>query len=181
MRKYLLAPLLLGAAPGQAGLNFGLGKAAAKKSAQILEKAVNKSTEPVPGAEQPSSSGRLRWSYIGEPVYYASPAIAADGTVYFATSHHYVYYNGYWSQGQKPPLKPYGVYAYTPDGLMKWKYADGMDAPARGSPAIAGDGTLYLGKTYGAFMAVRTGSLGLSADAQWPKYRFSNLNTGRTP
>jgi len=88
---------------------------------------------------------RLKWSlHFPETVYYASPAIASDGTIYFGTSHHYSLYASSWNISQKPTSAGYGLYAYNPNGTQKWKYSDGIDAPVRGSPVIAPDGTIYI-------------------------------------
>jgi outer membrane protein assembly factor BamB len=143
MKKALLAVLLL-APPAQAGLTFGLGKGAAKRAAAVIEKAVALSTPTAP-ASGSGGTGRLKWSVtVNETFNYSSPAISSSGVVYVASSHHFVYYNGYWSQGQKPPAAPYGLYAFNPDGSQAWKYSDGADAPARGSPVIGPDGTIYI-------------------------------------
>jgi RHS repeat-associated protein len=63
----------------------------------------------------------------------SSPAIAADGTIYFGS------YDGY-------------LYALNPDLTFKWRYATlGM---IRSSPAIAADGTIYVGSNDGKVHAV---------------------------
>jgi len=86
----------------------------------------------------------VKWRFIGNSMNYSSPAIASDGTIYFGTSGHFVYYNGYWTHGQKPPAAAYGLYAYNPNGTLRWKYSDGTDAPVRGSPVIDSSGTIYI-------------------------------------
>src|SRR4051812_7866914 len=107
--SYALLCLFLAASPARAGLNFGLGKATAKSAAVAVNKAresVAASSAAAPGAT------RLKWSFtIPETFNYSSPAIGSDGTVYFGASNHFVYYNGYWLQGQKPPAKTnYGLF-----------------------------------------------------------------------
>ncbi|MBI4368719.1 MAG: hypothetical protein HY547_00665 [Elusimicrobia bacterium] len=75
-----------------------------------------------------------------------------------------------------------GIWVDT-EGTIKWKDDDCISYPYSGanwsSPAIASDGTMYLGLTYGAFLAVRTDSPGLSISAPWPKFHHNNKNTGR--
>lgn len=61
-----------------------------------------------------------------------SSAIDSDGTVYFGT----------------PPF----LYAVNPDGSIKWK-SDTIYA-SRSSPAIAPDGTIYLGSEFNALYAI---------------------------
>ena len=145
MKELLLsALLLLPALNCAAGLRLWLGRAAAARSSALVEKARGKiaaAAAPSPPAASPS---RLKWAYTGEGVDYSSPAIAPDGTVYFGTADHFVYYSGYWALGQKPPATAYGVYAYNPDGTLKWKYSDGADAPVRGSPVIGPGGVIYI-------------------------------------
>ena len=139
--SFSIALLVLAAADAR-GFGFGLGGAAAKRAAAVVNKAmaVSTSTASASAAAVPS---RVLWSYIGEPVYYASPALTSGGTVYFATSHPYEHYLTYWNQGQAPPPLNYGLYAYDSSGTFKWRYSDGTNAPARGSPVIGADGTIY--------------------------------------
>jgi len=158
MKELLLAAaLLLPASNGMAGVKLGLGKAAADRSVKLTDRARAKNAANSPSSPYvPPVSSRLKWAFLasdynvnspamaGEGVDYASPAIAADGTVYFGTSGSFGYYSPYWAVGQKPPPLPYGVYAYHPDGTLKWKYSDGTDAPVRGSPVIGPDGTVYI-------------------------------------
>ncbi len=69
----------------------------------------------------------LQWSYeIGEndTRVTSSPAIGADGTVYFACEDKH-------------------FYAINPDGFLKWRYDIG--AISVSSPAIGSDGTIYFG------------------------------------
>lgn len=153
MKRFLLASaFLLMPAPRGWGFGFGLGKTAAQKSSTVVEKGIAKSSQTTVNTPNNGNTGSppepvagisVKWAYIGEPIYYSSPAVAPDGTVYFGTSHHFQYYSSYWRQGQKPPPKPYGLYAYHPDGTLRWKYFAGPDLPVRGSTSIGPDGTLY--------------------------------------
>ena len=65
-----------------------------------------------------------------------SPAIAADGTVYLASTDSY-------------------VYAINPGGTLKWRGMLGKYATA--SPNIGSDGTIYVGATNGTFYALGPG------------------------
>lgn len=120
--------------------------------------------------------GTLKWSYEIAPSEwnpvaqdsYSSPAIGADGTIYFAAE------TGF-------------IYALNPDGSLKWKenFYNGINWS---SPAIMADGTLYIGGMrsegdyvwYGRLVAIRTESLGLAA-SPWPKFRRDLANSGRAP
>jgi outer membrane protein assembly factor BamB len=66
----------------------------------------------------------VKWQFDTGGVVDSSPAIAADGTIYFGSFDEY-------------------IYAVKPDGNQKWRY--GTDGNIRSSPAIAEDGTVYVG------------------------------------
>jgi outer membrane protein assembly factor BamB len=89
---------------------------------------------------------------------YSSPAIGADGTIYF---------------GQE-----FGrVYALNPDGSVRW-IQNTSGSFTWSSPALHSNGMLFIGDIAGNCYAIGTESAGLAA-APWPKYRFDNQNTGR--
>ncbi len=77
-----------------------------------------------------SPAGVLNWTYSASGGGNgATPAIDADGNIYFG--------NGVDT-----------IYALNPDGTEKWTFAadtGGMETPAQTSPAIADDGTIYMG------------------------------------
>jgi len=83
-----------------------------------------------------SPGGQKAWDYVVERVHvtpddiYSSPPIGADGLIYFGAE------TGY-------------VYALNPDGTLNWKFQlqHGINWS---SPALVGDGTLYLGAWGGA-------------------------------
>ena len=81
------------------------------------------------------SNGQYRWSYnSGDPTFYGSPVVAADGTVY--------------TSGQLGTLT-----AISPNGAGIWSYRTG-DGFA-GAPAIGNDGTIYLvGANLGGVYAI---------------------------
>ena len=70
--------------------------------------------------------GALRWTFIAPDAgqLSGSPAVGPDGTIYVAT------------EGS-------GLYALTPDGTAKWHFPTGEGN--KSSPALASDGTVYLG------------------------------------
>ncbi len=109
---------------------------------------------------------------------YSSPAIGADGTIYFSSESRY-------------------FYAMNPDGTVKERYdmyaidptSHGCSAIVYSSPAIVADGTIYVGNYYhflapgdtsaeGAVYALISESEGL-ADTPWPRIHGNNKNTGR--
>jgi len=91
-------------------------------------------------SRQPASSNGLSRPARG---WISSPAIGADGTIYF----------GSWDKN---------FYALNPDGSQKWVFATSNIVVS--SPAIGADGTIYFGshdKKFYRAEAGRNGSLGL--------------------
>jgi len=79
-----------------------------------------------------SNNGTEKWSYYTGNLVTSSPAIGADGTIYF----------GDWN----------GIFhAINPNGTEKWKYQTG-DA-ILSSPAIGADGIVYCGSHDGSLYA----------------------------
>ncbi len=83
----------------------------------------------------------IKWKYdTGNLIYYSSPAIASDGTIYV----------GDVGSG----TIPMGLYALNQDGTLKWSYfPSGYEyiSITHSSPAIASDGTIIVGAN-GDFM-----------------------------
>lgn len=113
--------------------------------------------------------GSVKWTYeippIGETIpadSYTSPAIGADGTIYFAAE------TGF-------------IYALKADGTLLWR-ENFHNTINWSSPMLMDDGTLYIGgnrdETGGRLVAIRTDSPGLDA-GPWPKFRGNAANTGR--
>jgi hypothetical protein len=70
--------------------------------------------------------GKTRWEYdMGSSIYYSSPAIGSDGTIYL---------------GDGGDDK---VYVINPNNTLKWEYK--TNYPIFSSPAIGSDGTIYIG------------------------------------
>ena len=146
-----------------------------------------------------SADGNSKWSYpTGDPIR-ASPAIGTDGTIYFGSNDNHLYALDHdtreakWTFKAKNDLESspaigadgivyFGsddknVYALDPkDGGLIWKYPLGA-LINYASSAIASDGTLFIGDSFGLY-AIHTTSAGL-ADSPWPKFGQNNANTGR--
>ncbi len=69
------------------------------------------------------TNGSLRWSYNAGGRTFASPAVAADGTIYVPTA--------------------IGVDAVNPNGTRRWRWAAGFSVPYS-TPAIGADGAIYV-------------------------------------
>ncbi len=83
---------------------------------------------------------KLKWSYsTGRPIYYASPAIAADGTIY-VTSGTPVAVCAVCFVWPTSTVNP-AVFALNPDGTLKWKYDTVLSMY---SPSLGSDGTVYV-------------------------------------
>ena len=124
----------------------------------------------IPALFSLTPEGVLRWKFVPAdlppdlPVnhsdIYSSPALGADGAVYFG--HEF---------GR--------VYALdAASGKVRW-----MQATAQGvtwsSPALASDGSLFIGDLSGRYYAIDTGGHGLDPAAPWAKYRGDLQNSGR--
>lgn len=139
--------------------------------------------------------GTLLWKYTDEELFtyeYSSPAIAEDGTVYFASITHLCAINEdgtlKWKTGlpsrcyfSSPTIGPDGtiyigtaddmnetadgyLLAYNPDGTLKWEYLVGNDIVS--TAAIGEDGTVYTASYDGVIIALNSdGSLKWSLQA----------------
>ncbi len=114
-----------------------------------------------------SPEGSINWRYTVESIHftpddvYSTPAVGADGLIYFAAE------TGF-------------VYALNPNGTLNWKQ-DLHCGFNWSSPTLLNDGILYIGgmtNEGGALMALQTTSMGY-ASSPWPGYRQNNRNTGR--
>lgn len=115
-------------------------------------------------------NGTVKWTFEIPPTSptiaadsYTSPAIGADGSIYFAAE------NGF-------------IYALDRDGNELWT-ENFRSTINWSSPMIMNDGTLYIGGAQpddyeGRLVAVRTESPGLD-NGPWPKFRGNARNTGR--
>ena len=112
-------------------------------------------------------NGTQKWHFQATGTIWDTPALAADGTIYFTTWTPYRYLNAVNSNGtlkwlfapegssvSPPSIADDGtiyfgdddhiIYAVNPDGTEKWRYTTGYIV--MGSPAISiQDGTIYIG------------------------------------
>lgn len=71
------------------------------------------------------------WEYAAYDQITSSPAVGADGTVYFGAG--------------SEDAHDTAVYAVTSDGVRKWRLSIGDEGVIGASPAIGPDGTVYIG------------------------------------
>jgi len=117
-----------------------------------------------------SPEGRKIWDYTLVNVHatdddiYCTPAIDNHGTIWFAAE------TGF-------------LYELSPEGKLRGQYWLPCSCNWS-SPAISGDGVLYLGgiksglNDPGIFTAVKISGTGYS-DTPWPRFRHDNANSGR--
>jgi outer membrane protein assembly factor BamB len=158
--------------------------------------------------------GRPKWEFAGD--WTANPVIAADGTIYIGNFESVVALSPDGAQIWKaavpvagaPALAADGtiyvpsqdvgkgknggnlfsLYALNPHGAIKWRLP--VDALIEHGPAIAPDGTVYLGTRSdgaigvkphsGTLYAIRENNGGLMRGG-WPKSYGSAANDGRAP
>jgi outer membrane protein assembly factor BamB len=77
--------------------------------------------------------GSLKWKFDARGIVDASPAIGADGTIYFGSHDK-------------------NFYALNPDGSVRWKFATGGEIVA--SPAIGREGEIYFSSLDGNVYAL---------------------------
>lgn len=121
------------------------------------------------------STNTTKWKYTtADYIYYGSPVIGVDGTVYIASFDRYVYAikgNGTlrWRYqtgnmiSSTPAIGSDGtiyvesednyLYALNGNGTLKWKYQTGN---GDSSPAIGDDGTIYVGSNDGNLYALNS-------------------------
>jgi large repetitive protein len=127
--------------------------------------------------------GSSKWSYNADSDLYSSPAIAADGSIYFGSTGRQFETSGWlialnadgtlkWEQPHTNSLDSSpaidaagtvyvgfwsgGLHAFNPDGTEKW-VCDTW-APVSSSPAIGADGTIYVGGDEGNVYAIGPGT-----------------------
>jgi outer membrane protein assembly factor BamB len=71
-----------------------------------------------------ANAGTLKWKFTTGDGVFSSPALGADGTIYFGSDDH-------------------NLYALNPDGTSKWKFTS--TNAINSSPALGADGTIYFG------------------------------------
>lgn len=85
-------------------------------------------------------TGTEKWKFLTEYCL-SSPCIGSDGTIYIASQ--YTDFTVY---------EQYGVlYAVNPSGTQNWNYTMSLNNMITSSPAIASDGTIYIGTDEGIY------------------------------
>jgi outer membrane protein assembly factor BamB len=115
------------------------------------------------------ATATVKWTWLSSDIIRGSPTIATDGTVYVAAGYAFCAIDPDGSQRWCTPLSGeatlsaaaidadgtvyYGardnrLYAFNPDGSIKWRYLIHNDGDIRTSPAVAADGTVYFSGTW---------------------------------
>lgn len=102
-----------------------------------------------------TAAGIQKWAFETRGVVRSSPAVSADGTIYFGS-------------------EDKSLYAVAAHGTKRWEFATA--GAIRSPPAIGADGTVYIVSADGNLYAIK-GTAGL-ANSPWPKYRGNLRNTG---
>jgi len=90
------------------------------------------------GADAPHDS-LLAWTrFTGDSIFYSSPVVASDGTIYIGTA------------GEE-------LLALDPDGEVRWRYRT-LGNLKYATPAIGPDGRIYVGDAAGMFYAINPDS-----------------------
>ncbi len=120
--------------------------------------------------------GTPKWRFQAGSAIATSPAIGSDNSVYFGANNgkfyhvsatgtqRYVYNSGNAILNSSPALDRTGaayfgtdidgIHAVNPDGTVKWTYSPIRTFIAYSSPAIAADGTVYIGTLGGTIEAI---------------------------
>jgi outer membrane protein assembly factor BamB len=109
--------------------------------------------------------GKKRWDMVSPYWLDASPAVAANGEVYFSFPWRY-------------------LMAVTQDGHEAWRFYTDTN-PDHGniiaSPAIGSDGTIYVAEENWLLAINSSHALAPLAKSSWPMFRANPRHTGRLP
>lgn len=144
--------------------------------------------------------GAKLWEYLTAGAISASPALAADGTVYVGSSDGYFYaINGttgalHWRYNvgseiySSAAVRTDGtivfgasdgyLYALTANGALQWRLLTGDYIDS--SPVIAADGVIYVGSTDKRLYAVYGNGAPIASTSSWPMFRFNPSHQGKT-
>ena len=109
------------------------------------------------------SDGKKRWGWGTDALIEASPAVTANGEIYFSTT---------WRSLQ----------AFQQDGHPRWlMYVDTNRDYGNiiASPAVGGDGTIYIAEENCLHAINSTNRLAPLAKSSWPMFRANPRHTGR--
>ena len=115
-------------------------------------------------ARAATQPGALDWSYAVSSPVYSSPVVGADGTIYVG--------GGDITNMWYTPTGGNVLYAFNPDGSLKWSYAAGDIIWS--SPAIGADGTIYFGSADSNLYAVTDG--GTEGILKWTYATGESIN-----
>ena len=146
------------------------------------------------------ATGSVRWTFLVEDYIDSSPAVAADGSVYFGARDGYLYKLDADGIPQwellvgdvfyaSPAIDEDGnIYlgsyagqglsvmnAVSPAGALLWAYP--FDGYNDSSPNLSPDGQLYFGAHNYSLIALSAGA-GLASEAPWPRFRGDLGQTG---
>jgi len=145
------------------------------------------------------ADGHFKWEFKAKAhsVNRASPIIATDGTIYFASSDGSLYALlpdgtqkwaldlGGGAISATPILAedetiyvvtPTGLVAVSPEGKLLARYSAG--AGSESSPTLDADGTIYVATRAGKITAL-SGTHGGLLNSAWPKFQAGPANSGR--
>jgi outer membrane protein assembly factor BamB len=129
------------------------------ESSPVLDEAGNLYLTAMVSATSITKDGKKRWERGAAIFVDVSPAVAADGTIYFSM--------------------PYRqMTAYDADGAAQWEMNENDSLNA--SPVIGDNGIVYI--CSGRLFAVSPpGRWPPSAKSSWPMFRANARHTGRVP
>jgi len=149
--------------------------------------------------------GSLKWSYFTGGLIDASPVIGADGTVYVASGDHWFYALNpsgraedriKWRTSLGAPsastaaIRADGVIIVGADGgrVRAFNAEDGSvrwflqtEDDIYSSPAIARDGSIFVGSTDGRLFKVAGNGSPLSTVASWPRFQRDSRQAAKSP
>jgi outer membrane protein assembly factor BamB len=130
----------------------------ARESSPVLDESGNLYLSGRSSCLSVGSDGKIRWEKYPQIPLDTTPAVAADGLIYFSVP------------GQI-------LAAIKPDGTEQWRVT--LLAPLAGSPVIGNDGTIYGCDGSRLYAINSTNGLAPPAKSSWPMFRANPRHTGR--
>ncbi len=169
-KSILIVMAYLCCSPGAyAGFSLGITGAVKKQVQKLNDKITGASNTASQNNCGGTGLGQVKWCYSADQaIYYSSPAIGPDGTIYLGGTQNLFALNPNGSLKWKytigtsvysPVVGAGGViyvqdntsslYALNPDGSLRWKYTlASSGAIGLTTPAVGADGTIYICGTY---------------------------------